>query len=82
MGKSDITFPIMALCLKEVTARGSFRYGSGDYALAVELIASGKVDVKRMITDTVGFEKAEEAFKLVKEGQAIKVLIAGPNETL
>jgi D-xylulose reductase len=80
MGKADITFPIMALCLKEVTARGSFRYGSGDYRLAIELVASGKVDVKQLITSTVTFEQAEEAFKKVAEGQVIKVLIAGPNE--
>jgi D-xylulose reductase len=82
MGKSDITFPIMAMCLKEVTAKGSFRYGSGDYKLAVELVADGKVDVKRLISDTVPFERAEEAFKKVAEGQVIKILIAGPNEKI
>lgn len=80
MGKSDITFPIMALCLKEVTARGSFRYGSGDYKLAVELVAGGQVDVKKLINGVVAFKDAEEAFKKVKEGQVIKILIAGPNE--
>lgn len=80
MGKADINFPIMAMCLKEVTARGSFRYGSGDYKLAVDLVASGKVDVKKLITQTVPFNQAEEAFKKVKEGQVIKILIAGPNE--
>ncbi|KAI0433905.1 hypothetical protein F5Y09DRAFT_297811 [Xylaria sp. FL1042] len=80
MGRSDITFPIMALCLKEVTAKGSFRYGSGDYKLAVELIASGKVDVKKMISDVVPFKDAEKAFEKVKEGQVIKILIGGPNE--
>jgi D-xylulose reductase len=82
MGKADITFPIMALCLKEVTARGSFRYGSGDYRLAIELVAAGKVDVKRLITGVVGFRHAEEAFKKVREGEVIKILIAGPNETV
>ncbi|KAG9254843.1 xylitol dehydrogenase [Emericellopsis atlantica] len=82
MGKPDINFPIMALCLKEVTAKGSFRYGAGDYQLAVELVATGKVDVKKLVTATVAFEKAEEAFKKVKEGEAIKVLIAGPNEKI
>jgi D-xylulose reductase len=82
MGKSDITFPIMALCLKEVTAKGSFRYGSGDYKLAVELVGSGQVDVKKLISETVGFHEAEDAFKKVKEGQVIKILIAGPNEKL
>lgn len=80
MGKPDITFPIMALCIKEVTAKGSFRYGSGDYQLAVDFVASGKIDVKQLITGTVKFEEAEEAFKSVKAGKGIKVLIAGPNE--
>ncbi|KAI0178581.1 GroES-like protein [Hypoxylon sp. FL1284] len=80
MGKSDITFPIMAMCLKEVTAKGSFRYGSGDYKLAVELVASGKVDVKKLISGTVQFKEAEDAFKKVKQGEVIKMLIAGPNE--
>jgi D-xylulose reductase len=80
MGKPDINFPIMAMCLKEVTAKGSFRYGSGDYKLAVELVASGKVDVKKLISGTVPFDQAEEAFKKVKEGEVIKMLIAGPNE--
>jgi D-xylulose reductase len=80
MGKPDITFPIMALCLKEVTAKGSFRYGSGDYSLAVDLVSRGVIDVKKLITDTVKFEDAEEAFKNVKAGNGIKILIAGPNE--
>jgi D-xylulose reductase len=80
MGKPDITFPIMELCIKEVTAKGSFRYGSGDYKLAVELVATGKVNVKKLITGTVRFEEAEQAFKDVKGGKGIKMLIAGPNE--
>jgi len=80
MGKADINFPIMALCLKEVTARGSFRYGSGDYKLAIDLVAAGRVDVKALVNGVVAFKDAEEAFKKVKEGQVIKILIAGPNE--
>jgi len=80
MGKPDISFPIMALCVKEMTAKGSFRYGSGDYKLAVELVSTGKIDVKQLITGTVKFEQAEEAFKDVKAGKGIKILIAGPNE--
>ena len=80
MGKPDITFPIMTLCINEVTVKGSFRYGSGDYKLAVEMVGSGKVDVKKLITGTVRFEEAEQAFKDVKSGKGIKMLIAGPNE--
>lgn len=80
MGKPDINFPIMKLCLKEVTAKGSFRYGAGDYKLAVQLLAGGLVDVKGMISGVVKFGEAEEAFKKAKEGEVIKMLIAGPNE--
>lgn len=82
MGKSDINFPIMALCLKEVTAKGSFRYGPGDYKLAIDLVATGKVNVKPLISEVVSFGEAEAAFKKVKEGKVIKILIAGPNEKL
>ncbi|KAK3355618.1 GroES-like protein [Neurospora tetraspora] len=80
MGKDNITFPIMALCIKEVTASGSFRYGSGDYKLAIQLVEQGKVDVKKLVNGVVAFKDAEEAFKKVKEGEVIKILIAGPNE--
>jgi D-xylulose reductase len=78
MGKSDITFPITAMCTKELNVKGSFRYGSGDYALAVDLIATGKVDVKKLITGQVKFEDAEKAFADVKAAKGIKTLIQGP----
>jgi D-xylulose reductase len=77
MGRSEMNFPIMAACSKELIIKGSFRYGSGDYKLAVQLVSSGKVDVKRLITGTVKFQEAEEAFKEVKAGKGIKTLIAG-----
>lgn len=80
MGKSTVDFPIMAMCMKEVTAKGSFRYGSGDFKLAMDLISTGKVKVRDLITGTVPFRAAEEAIRKVSGGSAIKILIAGPNE--
>lgn len=77
MGRSEINFPIMAACTKELTIRGSFRYGSGDYKLAVGLVSSGSVNVKELITGTVNFQDAEQAFKEVKAGKGIKTLIQG-----
>lgn len=78
MGRDECTFPIMAACTKELTVKGSFRYGSGDYKLALELISSGRLSVKELISKTVKFEDAEEAFADVKAGKGIKTLIAGP----
>ena len=80
MGKTDITFPITAMCTKELNVKGSFRYGSGDYKLAVELVASGKIDVKKLITRRVKFEDAESAFQDVKDGKGLKILIEGPKD--
>lgn len=77
MGKAEITFPIMAACTKELNVKGSFRYGSGDYKLAIELVASGRVNVKDLITGQVNFEDAERAIKDVKAGKGIKTIIAG-----
>lgn len=49
------------------------------YPAAVDLIASGKIDVKRLITDRFKFEEAERAFELVKAAKdgVFKVIIAG-----
>ncbi len=43
------------------------------------MIATGKVDVKSLITHRFKFEEAEEAFELVKKGQedVLKVVIEG-----
>ncbi|KOC15090.1 D-xylulose reductase A [Aspergillus flavus AF70] len=78
MGKEEVKFPITAACTKELNIRGSFRYSSGDYKLAIELIAAGKINVKALITQVFKFEDAPRAFEEVKSGKGIKTLIAGP----
>lgn len=80
MGKPDIQWPIMAMCTKELNVRGSFRYGAGDYALAVALVASGKIDVKSLISKKVKFGDAEQAFHDTKAAKGIKILIEGPED--
>lgn len=78
MGRDNCTFPIMAACTKELTMRGSFRYSQGDYSTALNLVSSGAVKVKDVISRKVKFEDALQAFEDVKNGRAIKVLIGGP----
>ena len=77
MGKLEISFPILMMCVKELNVKGSFRYGPGDYALAVDLLATGRVSVKELITGKVKFRDAEEAFHQVHAGKGIKTLIEG-----
>ena len=78
MGREEITFPITVACTKELQIRGSFRYGSGDYTTAVDMVSSGRVDVKRLISRKVPFEDAAQALEDVSAGKGIKVLIEGP----
>ena len=78
MGRDLVAFPIAALTAKELTVHGSFRYAHGDYALAVDLIASGQVDVKKLVTAQFAFADAERAFEETLRGTGIKVLIEGP----
>jgi D-xylulose reductase len=74
-----VVFPITTACIRALTIKGSIRYTFGCYPQAVDLIASGKIDVKRLITNRFKFEEAEKAFELVKAGKesVIKVIIEG-----
>jgi D-xylulose reductase len=78
MGKNEITWPIAAMCSKELTVKGSFRYSQGDYELAVKMLETGQVKVQDLITGTVEFEEAEKAFESVRKAEGIKTLIKGP----
>ncbi|KAL4953258.1 hypothetical protein BDW69DRAFT_200269 [Aspergillus filifer] len=79
MGKENVVFPITTACIRDLTIRGSIRYTTGCYPVAVDLIGSGKIDVKKLITNRYAFEQAEDAFELVRQGKesVIKVIIQG-----
>ncbi|KAF2091416.1 GroES-like protein [Saccharata proteae CBS 121410] len=79
MGRENITFPITTACIRGLTIKGSIRYTHGCYPTAVNLVASGKIDVKRLITNRFKFEEAEKAFDLVKAAKegVFKVIIEG-----
>ncbi|KAF8339025.1 xylitol dehydrogenase [Cantharellus anzutake] len=84
MGSPEIVLPITTLIAKELRVLGSFRYGPGDYNLAISLVAQGKIDVKSLITHEYPFEKADEAFATTRAGKGadgkgvIKAVINGP----
>jgi len=86
MGAPEVTIPIGMFLEKELTVKGSFRYGAGDYPMAISLVSSGKIDVKPLITHRFPFEDAEAAFETARtgkgpDGQAvIKAIVDGPKE--
>lgn len=78
LGAADIVFPVGQLCSKEGVYKTSFRYGPGDYALAIELLKSKKIEVKSLITHTYEFADAEKAFVGTGRQEGIKSIIWGP----
>lgn len=79
MDADDINFPIAAVCGKEITVKGSFRYGPGDYETAIRLMTLGKVKVAPLIKDIVPFSRAEEALcGMRSKKKKIKTIIRGP----
>jgi L-idonate 5-dehydrogenase len=72
----DMTLPINLIVAKELQLRGTFRFDS-EFQLAVELMGKGLIDVKPLLTATVPFEQAVEAFELASDrAQSIKVQLA------
>jgi D-xylulose reductase len=78
MGRDEMTLPFMAVGIKELSVAGSFRYKQGDFETALHLVASGRVDVKSLISKTYAFEQAQSALEDLQSGTSIKVLIEGP----
>ena len=71
-----VTLPINTLVAKELELRGTFRFHE-EFGLAVELLSKGLVDVKPLLTATLPFEKAVEAFELASDrSRAMKVQLA------
>jgi L-idonate 5-dehydrogenase len=72
----DISMPQNMIVAKEIEIRGSFRFHE-EFALAVDLINTRRVDLKPMLTGVLPVEDAIKAFDLALDrSKAMKVQIA------
>jgi len=84
MGHPEVVVPITALLTKELTLKSSFRYGPGDYRLAIALTSKKRVNLRPLVTHRFRFEEAISAFNATKKGKSedgkdlIKAIISGP----
>ncbi|KAJ7068382.1 xylitol dehydrogenase [Mycena amicta] len=85
MGNPNVTVNLSMLMVKELVYKGSFRYGPGDYPLAISLVAQGKINLKPLVTHRFAFDNAIEAFAATRAGKSadgkgvIKAIISGPD---
>jgi L-idonate 5-dehydrogenase len=72
----DMTLPTNMAVAKEIELRGTFRFHA-EFALAVDLIGGGLVDVMPLLTTTVPLADASDAFALAADrSRAMKVQLA------
>ena len=72
----DMTLPVQAITVKELSLRGSFRFHE-EFETAVRLMDGGLIEVAPLITRTLPVEQAPEAFQLASNRQqSMKVQLA------
>jgi len=76
-----VAFDVAGLTTKEVRIESVFRYAN-QYERAIALIASGKVDLKPLVSETFPFEKSVPAFERAAEGRTgdvkLQIVVDGP----
>ena len=71
----DMTLPMMQITAKELQIKGSFRFHY-EYETAISLMQKRLIDVKPLISETVGLHEAVRGFNLANDrGKAVKVQI-------
>jgi len=69
----DVSLPINTLVTREIEFRGSFRFHS-EFDLAVDLLNRGRLDVTPLVSATLPFVDAREAFEMANDrSRAMKV---------
>lgn len=76
LGGAEMALPMSTVTAKELSINGSFRFHP-EFAVGVELMRKGLIDVKPLITHSVPVDEALSGFELANDrGQAMKVQIA------
>lgn len=75
MGAETVTINVSLLQGREISLTGTFRYAN-TYPLALQLVASGAVDVGPVITHHFGIDDTEDALTLSKsDPQSLKAIV-------
>lgn len=70
-----LTIDFMPVIHKQITIHGSNGYAAAELAQALDLMASGQVDRRQLISHQFPIEQVSEAFDVQGSGAAIKVII-------
>jgi L-iditol 2-dehydrogenase len=75
MGGDEIMVPLSVIQEREIELTGTLRY-AGTWPRAIALIASGRIDLDRLVTGTYRLEQAEQALTAGRRDQhSVKVVV-------
>lgn len=74
MGAQTVDLPLPLIQNRELVLTGVFRYAN-TWPIAIELAASGRVDLDSMVTAHLGLDRTEEALMLASDPASIKVIV-------
>ena len=75
MGGDELSLPLSVVQEHELQITGTFRY-AGTWPTAIALVASGRIDLDRLVTGTYGLLRTEEALTAGRrDPQTVKVVI-------
>ncbi|KAE8337521.1 hypothetical protein BDV24DRAFT_167242 [Aspergillus arachidicola] len=77
IGQPKPRIPMLALSEKELRVSGCFRYGPGDFSLALNLLSRESLNLKPLISSITPFEQASTAWEMTARGEGVKNLIEG-----
>ncbi|KIK65650.1 hypothetical protein GYMLUDRAFT_364799 [Collybiopsis luxurians FD-317 M1] len=75
LGRAINSFPTVEIVAKELDVIGTVRYTAGCFQTAIDLVASGKVNLKPLITAVFPLSQSAEALEAVRKGDDMKVII-------
>jgi L-iditol 2-dehydrogenase len=76
MGPESFEFPTLTVGMKELDVKGLFRYAH-TWPTAIELVSSGRINVKPLVTHRFPLTDVEQAFEITRSGAdgAIKAIV-------
>jgi L-iditol 2-dehydrogenase len=74
MGADDVSLPVARIQSRELVLTGVFRYAN-TWPLAIELAATGRVDLDSMVTGYFGLDNVEAALAAAGEPRTLKAIV-------
>ena len=68
--------PVSEIVLKGLTLKGAVCFSVGEFASALDLLASKKIDVDPLVTRKFSLDDINEAFEAASSGEGGKILVS------